>query len=113
MLPVGQGGILTLPDPGPKAAQPGAREQRRAGTHSNDSSQVVAVFAGSATAGRILPAMHSSDGYHGFRTAPIPAGWVQTGERWALWYTTARRPASRPTAVLGSGYGWKARRCGR
>ncbi|HHA2463155.1 TPA: hypothetical protein ACOENH_001531, partial [Stenotrophomonas maltophilia] len=23
---------------------------------------------------------------HGFRTAPIPAGWVQTGERWALWY---------------------------
>ena len=27
--------------------------------------------------------MHSS---HGFRTAPIPSGWVQTGERWALWY---------------------------
>lgn len=27
--------------------------------------------------------MYSS---HGFRTAPIPAGWVQTGERWALWY---------------------------
>ncbi|WP_414604177.1 hypothetical protein [Stenotrophomonas sp. FR012] len=23
---------------------------------------------------------------HGFRTAPIPSGWVQTGERWALWY---------------------------
>ncbi|MGB5939354.1 MAG: hypothetical protein WBG81_07985 [Rhodanobacter sp.] len=23
---------------------------------------------------------------HGFRTAPIPAGWVQTDERWALWY---------------------------
>ncbi|WP_171955571.1 hypothetical protein [Stenotrophomonas maltophilia] len=22
----------------------------------------------------------------GFRTAPIPSGWVQTGERWALWY---------------------------
>lgn len=29
------------------------------------------------------PAMRSS---HGFRTAPIPSGWVQTGERWALWY---------------------------
>ncbi len=41
------------------------------------------MFAGSATAGRILPAMRSS---HGFRTAPIPSGWVQTGERWALWY---------------------------
>ncbi|PZT20655.1 hypothetical protein A7Y00_14825 [Stenotrophomonas maltophilia] len=23
---------------------------------------------------------------HGFRTAPIPSGWVQMGERWALWY---------------------------
>ncbi|MBA0250885.1 hypothetical protein FEO92_09245 [Stenotrophomonas maltophilia] len=31
----------------------------------------------------MLPAMRSS---HGFRTAPIPSGWVQTGERWALWY---------------------------
>ncbi|HFT6991423.1 MAG: hypothetical protein KH046_00930 [Stenotrophomonas maltophilia] len=27
--------------------------------------------------------MYSS---HGFRTAPIPSGWVQTGERWVLWY---------------------------
>ncbi|HDS1510916.1 hypothetical protein I5U67_11205 [Stenotrophomonas maltophilia] len=27
--------------------------------------------------------MYSS---HGFRIVPIPAGWVQTGERWALWY---------------------------
>ncbi|HGM6772855.1 TPA: hypothetical protein ACKQAW_003452 [Stenotrophomonas maltophilia] len=25
-------------------------------------------------------------GHHGFRTAPVPSGWVQTGERWALWY---------------------------
>jgi hypothetical protein len=41
---------------------------------------LVAAFA---TAGRILQAMYSS---HGFRTAPIPSGWVQTGERWALWY---------------------------
>ncbi|KAG1585022.1 hypothetical protein G6F46_014907 [Rhizopus delemar] len=45
--------------------------------------EVGGPFAGSATAGRILPAMYSS---HGFRTAPIPSGWVQTGERWALWY---------------------------
>ncbi|PZS71969.1 hypothetical protein A7X76_07740 [Stenotrophomonas maltophilia] len=27
--------------------------------------------------------MYSS---HGFRASPIPAGWVQTGERWAPWY---------------------------
>ncbi|EOW2136792.1 hypothetical protein N5C16_05965 [Stenotrophomonas sp. GD03908] len=24
---------------------------------------------------------------HDFRTAPISSGWVQTGERWALWYS--------------------------
>ncbi|QJC75405.1 hypothetical protein [Stenotrophomonas maltophilia] len=30
--------------------------------------------------------MLPSHGYQGFRTAPIPSGWVQTGERWALWY---------------------------
>ncbi|HDX0924055.1 hypothetical protein JY438_05310 [Stenotrophomonas maltophilia] len=30
--------------------------------------------------------MHTSHGYQGFRTAPSPYGWVQTGERWALWY---------------------------
>lgn len=35
---------------------------------------------------RILPAMLSSHGYQGFHTASIPSGWVQTGERWALWY---------------------------
>ncbi|WP_414616149.1 hypothetical protein [Stenotrophomonas geniculata] len=30
--------------------------------------------------------MLPSHGHQGFRTAPIPSGWVQTGERWALWY---------------------------
>ncbi|WP_447899163.1 hypothetical protein [Stenotrophomonas maltophilia] len=30
--------------------------------------------------------MLPSHGYQGFRTAPIPSGWVKTGERWALWY---------------------------
>lgn len=44
---------------------------------------LVAAFA---TAGRILPAMLPSHGYQGFRSAPRPSGWVQTGERWALWY---------------------------
>lgn len=28
--------------------------------------------------------MLPSIGYQGFRTAPIPSGWVQMGERWAL-----------------------------
>ncbi|WQI19738.1 hypothetical protein U2S91_16545 [Stenotrophomonas maltophilia] len=27
-----------------------------------------------------------SSTYQGFRTAPIPSGWVQTGERWDLWW---------------------------
>lgn len=27
-----------------------------------------------------------SSSYQGFRTAPIPSGWVQTGERWDLWW---------------------------
>ena len=30
----------------------------------------------------VLPSL----GYQGFRTAPIPSGWVQMGERWALWW---------------------------
>ncbi|MCU1033269.1 hypothetical protein JAK64_05830 [Stenotrophomonas maltophilia] len=30
--------------------------------------------------------MLPSLGHQGFRTGPIPAGWVQTGERWALWW---------------------------
>lgn len=35
---------------------------------------------------RILPSMLPMHGYQGFRSAPRPSGWVQTGERWALWY---------------------------
>ncbi len=64
----------------------GAHEQRYAGTLAERFRQVARSFAGSATAGRMLPAMRPSHGYQGFRTAPIPSGWVQTGERWALWY---------------------------
>ena len=41
--------------------------------------------------------MHSS---HGFRAAPTPSGWVQTGDRWALWYngreTASVVPDGRP-----------------
>ena len=46
-------------------------------------SGLVAAFA---TAGRILPSMISST-YQGFRTAPMPAGWVQMGESWVLWWS--------------------------
>lgn len=35
---------------------------------------------------RMLPAMLPSHGYQGFRIAPTPSGWVQTDERWSLWY---------------------------
>lgn len=45
----------------------------------------VAGFVASA-AGRILPAMLSSQGYQDFRTAQNPYGGAQAGERWALWY---------------------------
>ncbi len=34
----------------------------------------------------MLLAMLPSLGYQGFRTTPIPTGWVQMGERWALWW---------------------------
>lgn len=30
--------------------------------------------------------MIPSISYQGFRTTPIPAGWVQAGERWVLWW---------------------------
>lgn len=46
----------------------------------------IGSFSAIATRDRILPAMLPSHCYQAFRTAPIPSGWVQTGERWALWY---------------------------
>ncbi|QDL29615.1 hypothetical protein [Stenotrophomonas maltophilia] len=30
--------------------------------------------------------MFPSHGYQGFRTAPIPSGWVQLGDTWVLWW---------------------------
>lgn len=68
---------------------------------SSQRAEASTTIAGSATAGRILPAMQYS---HGFRTAPIPTGWVQTGERWALWYngreTASVTPDGRPGVRL-------------
>lgn len=60
-------------------------KQHRAGAHPERFRQVAAAFAACATAGRILPVMISAT-YQGFRTVPIPSGWVQTGERLDLWW---------------------------
>lgn len=66
---------------------PKLRKQSRTGSESKRFRQVAATFAGSATLGRILPAMLPSHGYQGFRTAPIPTGWVQLGDTWVLWWS--------------------------
>ncbi len=34
----------------------------------------------------MLIGMLPSVGYQGFRTTPIPSGWVQMGDRWGLWW---------------------------
>lgn len=53
---------------------PGAREQRRVGAQSERFRQIVAAFAGSATAGRILPALLPRHNNQSFCTAPVPSG---------------------------------------
>lgn len=55
----------------------------------NCSSQRVGTSSAIAeceTVARILPAMLPSHGYQGSRTTPMPAGWVQMGESWVLWW---------------------------
>ncbi|MCU1178278.1 hypothetical protein JAK28_04540 [Stenotrophomonas maltophilia] len=42
--------------------------------------------------------MHSS---HGFLSTPIPSGWVQTGERWALWYNGRETASVMPDSGPG------------
>ncbi len=41
--------------------------------------------------------MLPSTGYQGFRTAPIPSGWVQMGERWGLWWNGREVASISPT----------------
>lgn len=41
--------------------------------------------------------MLPSLGYQGFPTAPIPSGWVQMGERWALWWNGREVASVTPT----------------
>ena len=45
--------------------------------------------------------MLPSIGYQGFRTAPIPSGWVQMGERWALWWNGREVASVTPTREGG------------
>ncbi|MGE6331623.1 hypothetical protein [Stenotrophomonas sp. NPDC077659] len=48
--------------------------------------------------------MFPSSAHPGIRTAPIPSGWVQTGERWALWWNAREvavvAPDGRPDVRL-------------
>lgn len=50
----------------------------------------------------MLLSMLPSLGYQGFRTARIPAGWVQMGERWALWWNG--REVANVTPAREGGY---------
>lgn len=45
--------------------------------------------------------MRPSHGYQAFRTAPIPSVWVQTGERWALWYNSRETASVAPDGGPG------------
>jgi len=45
--------------------------------------------------------MLPSHGYEGFRSAPRPSGWVQTGERWALWYNGRETASVTPDGGSG------------
>lgn len=48
----------------------------------------------------MLRSMLTPSSYQGIRSVPIPSGWVQTGNRWALWYngreTASVVPDGRP-----------------
>jgi len=57
--------------------------------------------AGRETALRILWAMLTSSAHHGFQRAPTPSGWVQTGERWALWWNAREVAAVIPDGRPG------------
>ncbi|HCT28095.1 MAG TPA: hypothetical protein DIW85_18070 [Stenotrophomonas sp.] len=54
-----------------------------------------------ATADRMLPAMHSPVDLPEFMTVARPSGWVQSGERWDLWWNGRSVANIVPHAVLG------------
>ncbi|KMU64654.1 Phage protein [Stenotrophomonas maltophilia] len=49
----------------------------------------------------MLPAMHSSFDLPAYMTVPRPSGWVQSGERWDLWWNGRSVANIVPHAVLG------------
>lgn len=49
----------------------------------------------------MLPGMLPSSSYQGFRVAPIPSGWVQSGERWSLWYNGRETASVAPDGRRG------------
>ncbi|MCF3479209.1 hypothetical protein GUV60_03985 [Stenotrophomonas maltophilia] len=54
-----------------------------------------------ATADRILTAMHSPSSAPDFMIARQPSGWVQSGERWDLWWNGRSVASIVPHAALG------------
>ncbi|MCO7498494.1 hypothetical protein NJG17_01095 [Stenotrophomonas maltophilia] len=54
-----------------------------------------------ATADRILRAMHSPSSPPDFMTATRPSGWVQSGDRWDLWWNGRCVASVVPHAVFG------------
>lgn len=45
--------------------------------------------------------MPSSNDYRSYRAGPIQTGWVQTGERWALWYNGRETAGISPEGKSG------------
>ncbi|WP_075678282.1 hypothetical protein [Stenotrophomonas sp. TD3] len=61
----------------------------------------VVAISFPATADRMLPAMHSSFDLPAYMTVTRPSGWVQSGERWDLWWNGRSVANIVPHAVLG------------
>lgn len=61
----------------------------------------MARISASATGARILPAMSSPFDLPDFMNVPRPSGWVQSGERWDLWWNGRSVANIVPHAELG------------
>lgn len=61
----------------------------------------MARISASATGARILPAMSSPFDLPDFMNVARPSGWVQSGERWDLWWNGRSVANIVPHAVLG------------
>lgn len=78
---------------------------------------VYQPVAAPATGGRVLPAMLPMHGYQGFRTAPVPSGWVQLGDSWVTagccGGAVGRSPKFPQPRAVGCVYTSVPGRCGR